>query len=514
MFQFTGLDPNYKVPRFIGKIIFSAGPVSLSSQALYALYIGQKTAASTTGSAAGTMVADQDVFEVTSEEQIDTYAGSRSLLGAMARAGLKAAPTSRHFIAAVADPVGATSATATLVLGGTITAGGEWALTIAGVRMTGAISTALTLDDIGADMAAKIQARTRLPVTAAYSSGTKTLTITVVCPGVQGTHWTVQIDKTFIPSGMTAVLTGSAALAGNRVKMGAATTGVGTTDVTTILTKLATTRYARIALQQSDNSNAALVEAYLNDKATMLKLLLEQAVFGISGTLAEAKSLARSGLNAQRAQVLWMPNADIHPAVIAAVKTAVRASTEATDWVPDYDGFVLPGIPGHLVDADIPSDADQNVALNSGVTPITSAGGNARVVRSITSYAFLNDDVNMQDERTLDIGDAVCPDNVLLDLMLLYNSDFRVANKYVRDDPKANEFEPPTGVGHPKLWTKAVLYKLLGYFGNGWIEDPNLNPPQSQFNRAARAIESQVPLVVSRVQHSLRQIVRQQAPAI
>lgn len=514
MFQFTGLDPTYKVPRFIGKIIFSAGPASLSSQPLYALYIGQKTVTAATGSNAGTMVADSDVLEVFNEDQIDSLAGSRSLLAAMARAGLRAAPTSRHFIAALADPVGATAATATLVLGGTIGSSGEWALTIAGIRFTGVISTALTLDDIGNDMATKITARTRLPVVAAYVSATKTLTITAANPGAQGTNWTIQIDKTLIPTGMTAVLTGSAALSGNRVKMGAGGTGVGTTDVTTILSRLAATRYARIALQVSDNTNASLVEAYLNDKATMLKLLLEQAVFATSGTLTQAQSLARTGLNAQRAQVLWMPNADIHPAVIAAVKTAIRASTEGADWVPDYDGLVLPGIPGHLSDTDVPSDSEQNIALNTGVTPITSAGGNARVVRSITSYCLLNDDLNMPDERTLDIGDAICPDNVLLDLMLLYNTEFRAANKYVRDDPKANEFEPPTGVGHPKLWTKAVMYRLLGYFQNGWIEDPNLNPPQSQFNRGARAIESQLPLIVSRVQHSLRQIVRQQAPAI
>jgi phage tail sheath gpL-like len=345
-------------------------------------------------------------------------------------------------------------------------------------------------------------------VTASYNTGTDTLTLTCANVGAQGKDWTVQVDQKALAAGLTATLTGSAALSGGRVRMGAAGTGAGTEDLTTLLTKLQSGRYARIASVSNDASNAALLEAHVNGKADMLKLLLEQVVFCHSGTVTQAKTLAQSTLNAPRAQVLWMKNADIHPAVLAAVKAAIRASTEGSDPVPDYDGLLLPGIPAHLSEDDVPIDSEQNTALNGGVTPITSINGEARVVRSITSYSLNG---LAQDERTLDIGDAVMTDYATLDLKVFYETAFRPANKYVQADPREGELEPPAGVAFPKLWNNAVFARMQDWFSNGWIEDPADNPPQSQFNGAARAIESIVPLVVRRVQHQLRQIVRQTA---
>lgn len=501
-FTFSGLDPLYKVPKFIGKIVFSAGAVAAGSLPLFVLYVATKTSA-------GSMVADTDVLEVTSEEEVDTYAGARSLLAQMARAGIQAAPSSRHFIAAVAEPGGGTAATATIVLAGAPTSAGELVVTVAGKTFRTVITTSSTLDGIGADIEAKMLADTRLPVVASYDAPSDTLTLTCANVGAQGRDWIVKVDQSKLPSGLTATLTGSAALSGGRARMGASGSGTGTEDVTNILTKLQTQRFARIAPSSNDATNAALWEAHVNSKADMLKLLLEQVVFGYSGTLANSKTLAATTLNAQRAQVVWMPNADIHPAVIASVKAAIRAATEGTDPVPDYDGLLLPGIPGHLSDTDIPIDADQNSALNSGVTPVTTVNGEARVVRSITSYCKNG---SAQDERTLDIGDAVMTDYAMLDLKLLYETDFRVANKYVEPDPRPGEPEPATGTGHPSLWSRKVLERMLEWRANGWVRAPSLDHIQSQYNAVANAIESQITLYVSRVQHQMRQIVRQTAP--
>lgn len=500
-FQFSGLDPTYKVPKFIGKIIFSAGVISAAELPLFCLYVGPKTSA-------GTMVVDQDVVEVFSEEDINTRVGAKSLLGWMARSGIGAARSSRHFMAPHADPVGGTAATFTILLAGVPTGSGTWYIRLAGKTYTGVITTAITIDDVGADMAVRINSDALCPFTAAYSAGSDTLTLTCANVGAVGKDWILQLDQSEMAAGVTMTLTGSAALGGGRARAGAGGTGVGVPDVTTLLTKLLTVRYARIATATNEAANAALWELHLNAKADMLKLMLEQIVYGHSGTLVSATSLAQATLNHPRSQVLWIRNADMHPAVIAAVKTAIRASTEGGDPVPDYDGLLLTGITPHLWADDAPIDAEQNTALNNGVTPVTSINGDVRVVRSITSYSLNG---ATPDFRTIDIGDVVMTDYAMLDLKLLYETGFRPNNKYVRGDPLDGELEPPAGVGFPLQWNGTVMIRLLDYFINGWIEDPNVNPPTSQFNRPAKAIESNVPLIVSRVQHQLRQIVRQTA---
>jgi phage tail sheath gpL-like len=504
-FQFTGLDPTYKVPKFIGKIVFSAGALSASDLPLYVLYIGPKTSA-------GSLTADQDIVEVFDEEEIDSKVGARSLLGWMARKGLRAAPTSRHFVAPYANPGGATAATVTMLLAGTPTGSGEWIIRIAGIEYRGVITSTSTVDAIGADMETKIQADARCPFTAVYVSGTDTLTLTCANVGDVGKDWIIQVDKSRLAPGVTITVTGSAALGGDRVRAGAGGTGVGTADVTTLLTKLLNQRYARIASSTNEAVNVALLETHVNTKADMLTLKLEQLVYGFSGTLPSSQTLATVTMNHQRAQLLWMRNADIHPAVVAAVKAAVRATTEGADPVPDYDGLLLPGIPPHAWADDAPLDSEQNAALNSGVTPITSYNGEAHVVRSITSYSLLGGVGGTPDFRTIDIGDAVMTDYAMLDLKLLYETEFRPGNKYVRADPLPGEADPPVNVGYPRLWNTAVYARMKAWFNSGWIENPDANPPQSQFNKPAKAIESLVPLVVSRVQHQIRQIVRQTGP--
>jgi phage tail sheath gpL-like len=501
-FIFSGVDPTYKVPRYIAQIIFSAGNISASSAPLYALYVGMKTSA-------GTITPDSDVLEVFSEDDVDTKCGARSQLAWMARAGIRAAPTSRHFIAAVTEPAG-TAATATVVLGGTWTTPGEWAFEIGGVRVAGTVGTTDAIDTVGADMASKLTGKARLPVTAGYNPTTDTLTLTCANLGAQGKDWIVKVDKSKLPAGMTLTVTGGATLGGSRVRLGASSSGTGVEDVTTLLTKLLVTRYARIAAAQNDNTNAGYWETQVNSLAGPTSLILEQLVFAMNGDQGTVETFATVQLNAPRAQVLWMQNADIHPSVIAAVKTAIRASREGTDPVPDYDGLTLPGIPPHSYDGDIPLDSVVNSNLNRGVTPVTTVNGEARVVRSITSYCRL--DSVTQDERTLDIGDAVMTDYATIDLKFLYETSFRPANKYVGPDPLPSEFEPPPGVGYPRLWNSSVLGRLNDYFTSGWVEFPGANPPVSQYNKTAKAIESMIPIVVRRVQHQMRNIIRQTVP--
>jgi phage tail sheath gpL-like len=495
----TGISSSYKVPRYIAKIIFGAGAVSAGSGRLKCLLVGMKTAA-------GSMVADQDIVRITSEDEADAYAGVGSQLARMCYKAL-AIPSLELYIAAVTEPGAGTQATVTCVLTGTISAG-TLRFRLAGKAIAVAVSATMTLDDVGTAIAAAFTAQTKLPATCAYNTGTDTVTWTQKNKGASGKDWILYFDPTDKPSGLTLTITGSATLNTNGYRFGAAGSGTGTEDVTTLLTKLTTGRYARIGVAQNDASNAALWETHVNTKAGPLSLNLEQLVFASNAALATAQSLAQTTLNAFRAQVLWMRNSESHPCEIAAVKAAIRAVTEQASPVPDYDGLSLPGIAPQAFAADIPTDTEQDTALNNGLVPVTTVGSTAKVVRSITSYCLNG---TAQDERCLDIGDAVMTDYAVIDSKLLYETEFRPQNPYVGPDPADGEEPPPAGVAYPKLWVSAQQGRLLDYYANGWLEERPVGAwaPMPAFNKAGRYIQCDTPLAVRRVQHRLDNVVRQ-----
>ncbi len=495
----TGISSSFKRPGFIAKIIFGGGAVSAGSGRLKVLCVGMK-------GAAGTIVADGAPVRVTSEDEIDVVAAPGSQLACMAYEALKK-DSVELWLAAVTEPSGGTAATATVVIGGSWSAGGVVRFRLNGKSVFVNVDPTDTIDDVGADLAAAFNAKTRLPATAAYNSATDTLTLTIKQKGASGKDWLLYHDDTDRPTGMTVTLAGSATVNTSGVRFGAASSGTGSEDVTTLLTKLQTGTYDRIAPAQNDPTNAALWESHVNLKAGALKLLLEQLVFGHNGTLSAAQSIAQTTLNAFRAQVVWCRNGENHPALLAARKAAIRSVTEQATWVPDYNGLKLTDMAPQAFEADIPTDPELDVALNNGVTPITTVNGELQVVRSITSYC-LNGAV--QDERCLDIGDAVMPDRGTKDLQLLWQ-DFRAANPYVGPDPVDGEEPPPEGVAYPKLWAAAVTERADEWYAAKWLEERprDVWAPKYIFVKAGRYIAGDTPMAVRRIQHRVDNVIRQ-----
>ena len=500
-FSIVGFDNNYLVPRFAGQIVFGAGTLSAASAQMRVLLVGQKLAG-------GTLATNAAPSLCQSLDDADVQCGAGSELARMAYVALKV-PGTTVYLAAVPEPAG-TAATATLLLGGTWTVGGTWSLRLAGQTLTGSVAASDTVSTIGPVIAAAINAQTRLPFTAAFSVAT--ITITAKQLGARTKDWILYWDATQLPTGFTTTLTGSSAINTNGVRFGASASGTGTEDVTTVLTKVLSQRYARIACASNDATNAPLFRNQVNAKAGPLSLLFENIIFGWNNAQATAQTLAQTTLNAQRAQVLWSRNCESHPAEIAAANAAMRAGREQTDPVPDYDGNVLLGIAPQAFDADLHTDVEKNLCLNNGVTPLDTVNGTTVVVRAITSYCLLGG--TTQDTRTLDIGDAVFPDFAMIDLQLMYATDYRPNNKYVGPDNAPEEFEPPEGIGTPKVWNAKVTQRLKVYFDNKWIESPTgANLPSSEYNSASKRIMSSIPLVVRRVQHQLGSIIRQTASA-
>lgn len=495
----TGISPSYKVPRYLAKIVFAAGAVSAGSQRLRCLVVGMKTAS-------GTLTADGAPQKCTGDDEATTLGGARAQVTLMAYKALQV-PSVELWMAAVSEPAAGTAATCTVLLAGT-PGNGMLRFRIAGVAIYVNTSASQTIDDIGTALAAAFNAKTKHPANATYDTGTDTLTLTIANKGAGGRDWTLVFDPTDKPSTLTVTVTGSSTIDSKRTKFGAAASGAGAEDVTTLLTKLTTGRYARIAVGHNDATNAALWETHVNTKAAPASLNLEHLVFGHNGTLTNAQSLAQTTLNAFRGQVFHVRNSENHPAELAAAKAAIRSVTEQTSPVPDYDGLLLSMLAPQAEETDCLTDAEQDTALNNGVTPGITVNGEVRCVRSITTYCLNG---SAQDERCLDIGDAVMTDYACLDLKSMYETEFRPANPLVGPDPAEGEDLPPSGVAYPKLWSSKAAERLQTYFDNGWLEERpvGIYAPQSTYNKVGKYIASETPLVVRRVQHRLDNVVRQ-----
>lgn len=498
----TGISSSYKVPRYIAKIMNAGGAVSGASQRLKCLLVGKKTSA-------GAMALDDVPIKCTDVDFLDAQAGPGSQLAMMGYAALSI-PNVDLYIQAITEPGGGTKATVTMVITGTWTTAGTLRFRIAGREVQVSVTATNSIDEVGAAIVLAINANQRLPVTAAYdgTGTTDTVTITTKNKGANEKDWILYYDPTDAPSGIAFAITGSASLNTNGVRFGASSSGTGAEDVTTCLTKLTKTRYARIAIGHNDSTNTALWETHLSNKAGPLSLLLDQLLVGHNGTKAQAIAVGQTNLNAFRASVMFDRNSENHPCEVAALIAAARSVQEQANPIFDWDGYLLEYLRPQAFEADMLSDTEQNDCLNAGVTPLATVDGVSRIVRMITSYCVSN---AVQDERCLDIGDITMTDFATLDIKLMYETDFRPQNPIVGPDPSPEEEPPPAGVAYPKLWNAKVATRLKSYKDAGWLvfEPTGIWAPVSTFNKVGGFIATETPLPVSRLQHRLDNVMRQ-----
>lgn len=495
-----GAGSDNLIPQFFGQIVFGAGLISGESQTFCCLAIGMML----TG---GTATPNHDVLPVYSTDDIVGYALIGSQLDNMG-GPMFAAPGAQNYIAPVPDPAG-TAATVTVTMGGTSgTTGGQWGVRIGGQVITGTIPPGSTKDTAGALIAAGINALPHLPATAVYSSSTHILTVTLNHTGAGGNSWIFYWDKSLLPAWLTGTVAGGSVINSdaNRVFFGA-TAGAGVEDYTTVLTKLTSMRFDRIASAAFDATNAALVSAFATQQSAPDTLLYTQVTFAHNGIYSAAQTLASTTLNAYLCQVVWMQNGENHPCQIAASTAALRASVENDDPLFDYDGFALPGIfPHYVPQADSPTKIVQGTALQNGVTPVVTVNGNAVYVRMIVSHCLFG---SVADRRTLDVGDVTVPQKYTTDLALAWYSTFKPNNPICQPDPDPNGPTPGPRVAYPKHWKQVALKLATDYATNGWLESPTADDVLTAFDPVAKCILGDIQLRPNRVNHQVKNRVRQ-----
>lgn len=511
-FPIPGFDNSWKLPFFGTVINYHTGP-NLAPGQLDVLVMGNRTSA-------GNLVLDSEIRQVFDRTTINAAGGEGSEVSLMALAALAAQPNVNLYMMAVTEAAGGAAATVTILLGGAASAAGTLLFYIKGKQISVSYASGAALDTIGAAIVTAVGNLADNPFTAAYNSGTKTVTLTSRNVGVRTKDWIIYQD-TSGASGVTSTLTGSASVntVGNvtGVRAGVAG-GTGADDITAAVAASAFTakRWARIACAENDTTNAPLLKAAMAAQAAVTKQFYDMACFGFNGTQADTITLSQTTLNDPLSEVFTCRNCETHPALIASGWAATRAAVEAGTYVPDYDGY---DCSKWIAPQRFPSDSwlssEANALLNAGATPISTVNNVATCARAITTYCLNG---SAQDERCLDVGDAVVPQQLALDLLAAYQ-DWRQKNPRVEADPDIANGEPypPAGVGTPSDWKNTKVLPLLAdYRDAGWIKDTFSGsspeyPVAYDFNETTGEIEGAITIVSLRVQHKMATTVNQAA---
>jgi phage tail sheath gpL-like len=490
-----GFPDTYKVPGCFAETKFGAGGISFGSIPQYLLLMGSMASG-------GTATPDQDIIDIGSDADADTYflAGSelaRMCYQARRESGirLKAMP--------ISDPGGAVAASATITIATDATSSGEWVYRLAGVEVRAAVASGANPTTQATAIKNAFNAHRRLPVTAGSSSGV--VTLTMKSKGIRGNSYILMQNRQTAPSGSTSTLAGGSAVVSSvPLEEGVfLSAGSGTDDVTAALAVLFAGRYHRIAAAHIDATNIAAIEAQLDTKAGPTVGRMEHAIFGSVASLSSATSIAQTTLNNERCELVWCEQCESPPSELAARMAAARLAKEQSDPNSNFDDYVLTGIRGQANRSKWASEASKVSALDNSVTPLMShADGSVTVVRAITTKSLTG---STPDYRTLDVGYAVTPDAVRDDLALQWQTVFAPNNPKVRDDPAPEEPEPPAGVATPTRWNGFVLDRAKREWAKKlWILPPtSATAPTSEFNQTAKRIMSKVPVITHPLQHQI-----------
>lgn len=507
----SGFSPSNRDPGAFGEVLYGVGGQTAASLPIALLVVGLKTS--------GTVVPDVQVQKILSTADADNYAGPGSegatmLYDAIKLGGNAGVPI---YYASPTPAGGATAATTNVKITGTATGAGSVTVRVGGVPVSQSIAIGDTGATVVANLAASISGYggARLPLLATNS--TNYCVVTCRTSGVRGMQHVVFLDTTLLPAGLVATLYTTWAITtayvvgdqvlpptangfyykcttagttagsppvfpttigttvtdgtvtwtcwGNTATGNIPTTAVflgnsgGLETYTNLLATLTSASYGRIALAANDATSLAAWKSQVDSYFAAPNNFLQNVVFATNGTQAAAVSVNQTTCNDVLFQGLWELNCETHPSRMAAGFAAVRALTEQANPNAAYNDFAITTIAPQSQQADWPSLPVRIACLNNGVAVCGSwlGDGFSRIARSITTKSLTSGN---PDYSTLDTGQAVVPQFVLLDAKLYAQAVLFPQNPVAQDDPPAGQRQPPTGVLTPSRFASALMGRL------------------------------------------------------
>lgn len=340
------------------------------------LIIGQKLAAGSQASA--------NPVDVFSDAEAATRFGQGSAAHLMVRAALKANPYLALTVIALDDAAAGVAAVGAVQVNGPATTSGAATLRIGNQMVTIAIAANDAAATIASALNAQISKQPDLPVTAAVDGVDATkVNITAKHKGTLGNGIALSFSAT--ASGVTGTLT---AMAG----------GSTDPDINTALTAVFAAGHDILISAWNDQTSLTALRTHLDSVSGPLEQRGAIGIYGHTGTLSQATTLAGS-INSGRTSGSLLPGTVSLAYELGAAYGAVVASEE--DPARPLNTLALTGISVPPLASRLGRTEQEN-ALYNGVTPLeVGPGDRVQIVRAISTYT--KDPQGIEDVALLDI---------------------------------------------------------------------------------------------------------------
>ncbi len=394
----------------------------------------------------------------TSESAIDGLYGKGAMISQMLKALRNSNQYTDVYALGVAD-LAATAAAGSIAPTITTLGAGVIYLLIAGVSVQVTVKADDDRATICDNIAAAINAKTDLPLTAlsAGSAGSETVSLTCKWTGVTGNDIDIRYnyyDGEVLPDGLTLAITQMAG-------------GAGTPDMTTVLAAIPDEWYNHIVMPYSDTQSMNELRDVLLDRWGPLKMMEAIAYTSFRGTFAETGTFG-DGRNDFLFTCMGsnlMPNS---PWELAAGYAGIASYYLAIDPARPLQTLVIRGMlpPAKTDRWDM---TERNLLLGDGIaTYFVTPGEEVAIEREVSMY------------KTNSFGD---PDPSYLDITtpatlgyMRYSMRTMVTNQFPRhklaDDNVLAFLEPGQPVVTPKLMREAIInLASVDWVPKGLMED-------------------------------------------
>ncbi|MBQ8465716.1 MAG: phage tail sheath subtilisin-like domain-containing protein [Alphaproteobacteria bacterium] len=322
-------------------------------------------------------VVNEPVY-ISSKETAKNKFGQGSQLAQMVESYLKNNSSVEVYCLPIADPASGTAAAGAFTISGTATEAGVLSLYVYDTVVQVGIGEGDTADQIATAAAAVINANADLPVTAAASEGS--VTVTAKNKGICGNDIILSVN-------LLGETNGEKTPAGVTIGTTQPTGGAGNVTLATAISNLGEEQYDFIISAFTDATSLTALREYMNDATgawSYSKQLYGHVWGAYRGTVSAAQTLG-AGLNDQHLSILPINGTNTPIWCVAAALAGASATSIAADPARPLQTLQLNGV-------SAPSRTnrftltERETLLKNGMSTYTVVNGVVQIERVITTY--------------------------------------------------------------------------------------------------------------------------------
>ena len=448
--SFNNIPAGWRPPLFYAEVDPSQAGSGLAAQR--SLLIGVKLSA-------GAATADVPL-PITSVAGAVAAFGAGSMLARMFETYRKGNNASEVICLPVAEPSAGQKATGTFAITGPASGAGTLSLYVAGQRVQVAVADEDTATEIGDAVVTAITAATDLPVAAANSTGT--VTVTAKWKGETGNDIHLGVN-------LGGDLAGEALPAGVAVAVTAMASGTAAPDLANAIAALGDEDYEHVGFPFTDTTSLDAIKAEFgfgdSGRWGWMRQLyghVWSAKRGTQGTLTTFGNARNDGA----ISVLGYPNARPSPPwEVAAAYAAQAAKAYGNDPARPLQMLGLAGIMAEPLDQRF-TQTERNTLLYDGIaTSRVSSNGTVVIERAVSTYQ----------KNAYDQADAAYLDTTTLATLAAVLRDLRsaITSKYGRHK-LANDgtrFGAGQAIITPAIAKAEIVARYAACEERGWVEN-------------------------------------------